>query len=690
MGDSWGVDCGTINSAIATLASSGSSLQSGWYGSLAGSIPNANITPTGYSNPFDDGCSATNANPCGADFAYQGMNWNLESSNPVFQNMGALWSGINYDTDAAPVPASSSLNFAIFPINFSAYVQAYSGINFTDMTPNVQTYYTPIYGGHTAIAVGDPYLVSSISAKILWFLATSSTPLNDDTSLSTIASVLSNTANTGVFWNGSYEDEYVQWFVGSQSTNSNYPGQPKAAATAYSSAYQAASVPINQETVWGKVFEGLADLAIGVATTALTAIPGAGGVIAGGIATGIGGALMPDVNSAIANATQYSASGAPPNPTQAPVTYNGTFAATNLFGMLLSNMGVQSEINAVNNITGGPSPLWSNYDIYTDSECSGIGVTNNLMQGTCNGVVNGSASSLPEGYYTNVYAPVQTTKELSIWNAILSGSSITTNQSGYMVTGGSNQYPSFSPPTLVVNASSSSFTLNSILVNSSFNPNTGYLTANSIGLANEQYGKYSAPAAEPSYIPPQALQTNPTGTSPVTWTISIPEDGGISYISTGSNAGNYTISQYCITNVNGSGNTTCTAPANGAQTIDMAQCIPDSVVLVGDSIANSDQTTPTVNITLSCQPPPTALTNVALDYSKCTNDKWASGGVYAAVTTPPNATGTVGEVTLACACVPSYLDGPQAASAPKANLLGGYVVGATSSATGQQCPKPAT
>jgi hypothetical protein len=697
MGDSWGVNCGIDPSAIATLASSGSSLQSGWYGSYVGSIPNANITPTGYSNPFNDGCSATNANPCGADFTDQGMNWNLESSNPLFQNMGALWTGINYDTVISPVPASLSLNFAILPINFSAYVQASTGINFTDMTPNVQTYYTPIYGGHTAIAVGDPYLVSSISAKILWFLATSSTPLNDDTSLPTIASVLSNTANTGVFWKGSYEEEYVQWFVGSQSSSANYPGQPLAAATAYHSAYQAASVPINQETVWGKVFEGLADLAIGVATTALAAIPGAGGIIAGGIATGAGGALMPDVNSAIANATQYSASGSPPNPTQAPVTFNGTFAATNLFGLLLSNMGVQSEINAVNNITGGPSPLWSNYDINADSECSGIGVTNNLMQGTCKDsnnepVDNGSNSSLPEGYYKNVYAPVQTTTELSIWNAILSGSNITTNSSGYMVTGGSNQYPSFSPPIVVVNASSSNFTPNSILVNSSFNPNTGYLSATSIGLANQPYGQYSVPAAEPGNIPPQALQTNYTGTELLTWTISITEDG-ISYI-----AGSYTVSQYCITNANGTGNTTCTTPANGVQTINMAQCIPDSLVVVGDYIETMDQPTPTVGITLGCQPPPTPLTNVALDYSNCTNDQWASGGVYAAVTIPPNATDNaadrVGEVTLACACVPSYLDGPQAASAPQTNLLGpppgGYVVGATSSAPGQQCPKPAT
>lgn len=697
MGDSWGVDCGTINSAIATLASSGSSLQSGWYGSLVGSIPNANITPTGYSNPFNDGCSATNANPCGADFAYQGMNWNLDSNNPLFQNMGALWSGINYDTDAAPVPASSSLNFAILPINFSAYVQAYTGINFTDMTPNVQTYYTPIYGGHTAIAVGDPYLVSSISAKILWFLATNdSFTLNNGTQVSNISSTLSNSGGSGggngVFWSNSYEDAYVQWFVGSQSSSANFPGQPLAAATAYHSAYQAASVPVTQESVWGKVFSGLADIAIDLTAAALHEIPGGVGDVVGGIADGVSGTIQSDVNSAIANAYTYSASGAPPNPTQAPVTYNGTFAATNLFGMLLSNMGVQSEINILTNNTGGPSPLWSNYDIYTDSECPVIGVTNNLMQGTCyasNGskVTNGTGSTVSQ--YTNVYAKNQTTTELSIWNAILSGSNITTNSSGYMVTGGSNQYPSFSPPTVVVNASSSNFTPNSILVNTAFNPNTGTLSANSIGVQNQPYepiGTYSAPTAEPSIISPQALQTNnPTGTSPVTWTITVPESG-ISYIATGPNAGTYTINTYCIANTS---NTTCTTPANGAQTINMTQCLPDSLVFVGDSIADSNQTPPTVNINLACQPPPTP-TNVTLDYSNCTNDKWASGGVYAAVTTPPNNTGTVGEVVLACACVPSYLDGPQASDASSANLLGGYVVGATSSSPSQQCPQPAT
>lgn len=702
IGDSWGVWCGSGNgSAIATLASSGSSLQSGWYGSLVGSIPNANITPTGVSDiPWENGCSQNLANPCAADFALQGMNWNLGSNNPLFQNMGGLWSGINYNAD--PVPSSRSLNFAILPINFSAYVQANTGINFTDMSPNVQTYFTSIYGGHTAIAVGDPYLISSISAKILWFLATSpSFTLNNGTQVSNIASTLSSPGGTpggtGVFWSNSYEDAYVQWFVGSQSSSLNYPGQPNAAAQAYYSAYQAASVPISSEKVWGKVFSGLADAAINLAVSALSEIPGAIGVVVGGLANDVSGFVEPDVNSAITNAYTYSASGAPPNPTEAPPTINDTFAATNLFGLLLSNMGVQSAINAVTNNTGGPSPLWSNYDINTDGNCivndiNTIGVTNNLMQGTCKGTVNGQESTAPINTYTNVYAVNQSTTELSIWNAILSGSNITINNSGYMITGGSNQYPAFSPPTVVVNASTSNFSPNSIVVNTAFNPNSGYLTANSIGLAMMiSYYQTPAPIVEPSYFPPQALQTNPTGTSPVTWTISIPETG-ISYIATGANAGAYTINTYCITNASdtsNSNNPTCTTPANGAQTIDMTNCLPDSLVTVGDSIANSSQTPPTVNISLGCQPQPTP-SGVTLQYSQCTNDKWATGGIYAAVTTPPNDTGTVGEVVLACACVPSYLDGPQASSAPQANLLGGYVVGATSSSPSQQCPQPAT
>lgn len=699
MGDSWSVSCGYLNgSAIATLASSGSSLQSGWYGSLVGSIPNANITPTGISDiPWENGCSQNLANPCAADFAPQGLNWNLDSNNPLFQNMGGLWSGINY---TGPIPASSSLNFAILPINFSAYVQPNTGINFTDMSPNVQTYFTSLYGGHTAIAVGDPYLVSSISAKILWFLATSTTPLNNATQVSTIASILSNPANSGVFWFGSYEDAYVQWFVGSQSSSLNYPGQSNAAAQAFYSAYTAASVPITSEKVWGKVFSGLADVAIDVAVSALSEIPGAVGVVVGGLAEGVSGEVKSDVNSAITNAYTYSASGAPPNPTQAPPTLNGTFAATNLFGLLLSNMGVQSEINSLTGNTGGPSPLWSNYDINTDGDCiingiNTIGVTNNLMQGTCQGTVNGKGSKVPTDTYTNVYAAKQTTTELSIWNAILSGSNISTNSSGYMITGGSNQYPAFSPPTVVVNASTSNFSPNSIVVNTAFNANTGFLTANSIGVASEPYSTQStASTTEPSYIPPPALQTNPTGTSPTIWAISIPTDG-ISYTSTGANAGAYTINTYCITNASnniGTTNTsapTCTTPANGAQTINMTNCLQDSLVTVGGSIANSSQTPPTVNITLGCQPNPTP-SGVTLNYGNCTNDKWASGGVYAAVTTPPNSIGTVGEVVLACACVPSYLDGPQASDASSANLLGGYVVGATSSSPSQQCPQPAT
>ena len=711
MGDSWGVGCGTeasgMNSAVATLASSGSSLQSGWYGSLVGSIPNANITPTGYSNPSSDGCSANNLNPCGADCAPQGLNWNLDSNNPLFQNMGGFWSGLSYLTYGG-VPASYSLNFAILPINFSAYVQANTGINFTDMSPNVQTYFTSLYGGHTAIAVGDPYLVSSISAKILWFLATSTTPLNNGTQVSTIASILSNPANSGVFWFGSYEDAYVQWFVGSQSSSLNYPGQPNAAAQAFYSAHKAASVPITSEKVWGKVFSGLADVAIDEAVAALSEIPGAVGVVVGGLAEGVSGEVKSDVNSAITNAYTYSASGAPPNPTQAPPTFNGTFAATNLFGMLLSNMGVQSEINSLTGNTGGPSPLWANYDINTDDQClsngkNTINVTNNLMQGVCNCnqygtmcTINGAGTLAPAYTYTNVYTSgTQTTRELSIWNAILSGSNITLNNSGYMITGGSNQYPAFSPPTVVVNASTSNFSPNSIVVNTAFNANTGVLTANSIGVASEPPGTQStASTTEPSYIPPPALQTNTTGTSPTIWAISIPTDG-ISYTSKGANAGAYTVNTYCITNASnniGTTNTsapTCTTPANGAQTINMTNCLQDSLVTVGSSIANSSQTPPAINITLGCQPNPTP-SGVTLNYGNCTNDKWASGGVYAAVTTPPNNTGTVGEVVLACACVPSYLDGPQASDASSANLLGGYVVGATSSSPSQQCPQPAT
>ena len=717
MGDSWGVDCGPpaseSYSAVATLASSGSSLQSGWYGSLVGSIPNANITPTGNSNPYNDGCSANNLNPCGADFAPQGLNWNLDSNNPLFQNMGGFWSGLSYLTYGGGVPASNSLNFAILPINFSAYVQANTGINFTDMSPNVQTYFTSIYGGHTAIAVGDPYLISSISAKILWFLATSpSFTLNNGTQMSNIASTLSSPGGppggTGVFWSNSYEDAYVQWFVGSQSSSFNYPGQPSAAAQAYYSAYKAASVPITSEKIWGKVFTGLADIAIDAAAAALYEIPGGVGEFVGGLADGASGSVKADVNSAITNAYTYSASGAPPNPTQAPPTFNGTFAATNLFGMLLSNMGVQSEINILTGNTGSPSPLWANYDINTDGKCISMGintisVTNNLMQGECNCnqygtmcTINGAGTLAPVDTYTNVYTPgTQTTKELSIWNAILSGSNITTNLSGYMITGGSNQYPAFSPPTVVVNASTSNFSPNSIVVNTAFNANTGFLTANSIGVASEPPGAQStASATEPSYIPPPALQTNPTGTSPTIWTISIPTDG-ISYTSTGANAGAYTINTYCITNAsNNIGTTnssapTCTTPANGAQTINMTNCLQDSLVTVGSSIANSSQTPPAINITLGCQPNPTP-SGVTLNYGSCTNDKWASGGVYAAVTTPPNNTGTVGEVVLACACVPSYLDGPQASDASSANLLGGYVVGATSSSPSQQCPQPAT
>lgn len=721
IGDSWEVNCGSYpGSLIATLASSGNSLQSGWYGSQVGSIPNANIAPTGpSSNPGQD-CISTQQpntatsvdifNPCGATFTYQPMNWNLASSNSLFQDMGGFWSGINY-TGVAPIPAVSSLNFSTLPINFSAYVQSSSGINFTDMTPNVQTYYTPIYGGHTAITVGDPYLVSSISAKILWFLATNSSfTLNNGTSVSTIAETLSNSGGTGVFWSNSYEDAYVQWFVGSQSSSSNYPGQPSAAANAYNYAVGQASVPINQETIWGKVFSGLADVAINLVNTGLSAIPGAGGVIAGAIGAAAGGAVTADVNSAIANATQYSVSGAPPDPTQAPVTFNDTFAATNLFGMLLTNMGVQSEINAINKVTDVPSPLWSNYDINTDYDpknhtgcsTSSIEVTNNLMQGSCydlegNLVANDSNSTGQQ--YTNVYVPStskQSTTQLSIWNAILSGTNITANASGYMVTGGANQYPSFSPPTVVVNASSSSFTANSIVVNTAFNPNTGYLSANSIGVAqappNNPVGSSSPPSNMPGIIPPQNITEYPImlGYNPITYTVSVPVTTAAGNPNTqyDKSTGILTINELWLNPADNyvNSNEPWSEIVTGPESINMTQCPEGSLVYVSDAVASYTE----VSYTLQCQPPPTALTNIALDYGSCTQDQYASGGVYAAVTTPPNDLGTVGDVVLACACVPSYLDGPSTSDATSDNLLGGYVVGATSAKPNQTCPKPST
>ena len=723
MGDSWSISCSSSLPpiAVANLASAASALQSGggtaypynneFYVGLFG---NASIQPTewagcdSWSNPCGVGFTDIPLNPFGSpNLGNLNMNWNVAPSAPNYQAMGGLWTGIYYNTPSCGTgsytscnpynsyPGSSLFNLSMLPINLSAYVQA-------NQNQSQSMSFTPIYGGVFTVAMGDPFIVSSYAAKMLWFLVSSSNyTLNNDTTLGDMATNLSS-AQAGVFEPGSFESNYVQWLVGSSVSPETYPGSPQLAANAYYNAYKAASTAITKESVWGKVFTGLADTAIDIAIAATAALPGGDVVeaVAGGVAAAVGGAIVPDMNAAITNGFTTTISGPAPLSQNAPALINPTYAATNLFGLLLTNSGVQETINKTMqtnypDFNDNPNPYWSNYSIYTDyiayqtgqttipSGCvttaSGVSISlaNNLLSGNCynsSGTLVYNNGNLPEDTYTNVYSSNQTSAAFSIWNSILTGSDITTNSNGYIVSGNSaGNIPSFSPPIQLINATNGGASpinplSEGIAVNTTFSLNSGTVTAATmVGLWDPTTpGTYPAPAATPQYLS---------------------EDGSYYFPTSGAYAptynattGVFTVNGYCDPS-----SLTCTSSdftpfANAPVSINMTGCIPGSSVVIN---------IPTIDtVSLACQFAD-ELDNVILDYSSCTSDPWATGGVLSAVITAPNTnTGLGGNATLACACVPSYLDGPGIGAASANQLLGGVVVGATSQYPNQKCPLP--
>jgi len=558
-------------------------------------------------------------------------------------------------------------------------------------------YYTPIYGGHFTLAMGDPFIISSYAAKILWYAATSTTlQLGDATTLSSIQSALSNTSS-GVFSTNSYEDAYVQWLVGSYSSTQGYTGAPTLAAQAYQSAYKAASVPLTKESVWGKVFTGLADVAVNSLVAATAALPG--GVAVAAVATGAAataaGAVVPDMNAAIGNAFTTTISGPAPLSQTAPAVINPTYAADNLLGLMLTNTGVQYAIDTVMKFTSAPSALTSNYSIYTGNTgtaCTDIQVSTSLVSGNCpdgNGGSNANnGTNPPANGYTNVYYPTPTTTQLSLWDAILTGSDVV-NNGGYMELGASaGDIPSFSPPVQMINATNGASAPtkplpSGVTVNTSFNLNSGTLTLQSLTLAGGDpttAGSTPAPAAMPS-VTVAVNGSNPSGDS-----YAIPASSSNYAPTYNATTGVYSIGYYWT-----SGGYDA-AFANGTQTINMTGCPADANILLIITPDPSNTTGGQASGSLSCQYSNVTLTNVQLNvqlsYQSCVSDPWATGGVLAAVTDFDSSTGQYSNVTLACACVPGYLDGAKTTQSG-VPLLGGVVVGATSANTSQTCPAPA-
>lgn len=713
MADEWTVNCSGSSTQTQTVLSTASATN--MYASniayntdksnypynvaASGVFENAALNPAA-----NGGCATGSANACGIGATqlntqgYANYNLNVSTSAPNYAPTGGLWTAVNMGIGAGGTAlAVNTLNAAMLPINLAAYVQSSDFISSlgSDLRVYVtqQQVATPIYGGHFTIAIGDPFLVSSYAAKMLWYTVVSpGGVLNDDTTLNQISSNLTNpTGGTPVFDSNQYAYDYVQWLLGSQSSSQNYPGAPQLAANAYSTAFNAASVPVTSESVWGKIFTGLADAALDAGVAALAFVPGGDVVDAAAVGAGTAadGAVTPDMNAAIGNSFTTTTSGPAPLSQTAPVVVNPTYASNNLLGLFLTNYGVQEAINNTMGTTDNPNALWSNYSIYTDNQenattgCYGISVTNNLFGGYCYPsdssipVTNGTGATGSPPAYANVYAGNQTTGQLSVWDAILTGSDVTTNDDGWMVIG--NQLSgtaAFSPPVQMWNASAASTLPANLAVNTTFNLNTGYLTSNGYSMPVDptSSGSTPAPAASPT-ITAQLGSAPPAG---VTFS-----NLGVYDVEYSSQTGVLTVYGYQANGIRYDF-------SNGTQTINMTGCPANSSVTlwVYPDAANTANAWGASG-SLSCVVNSNLTSASTLAYSACVNDQQATGGVIAAFTTAPNATtGLGGVVELACACIPSYQGGPSSSSASSGQLLGGVVVGATSSNPSQTCPSP--
>lgn len=470
-----------------------------------------------YTNPAGSPSDwLNNPNPCGAGFTAssaqtgsQIFNWNPANNN----NQGGLWSGINYANYSAfsPYPAVLNVNMPMLPVNLAAYVQTNSN-NPAQLYPAV--YWTPIMGGHYTYAIGDPFLVSSFAAKILAYLATSqNAQLNNASDLASVSySLTSGNGSAPIFPAGSTASDYVQWLMGSQSSSQNYLGAAQLAANAFKQTYNAAANNSTKtESIWGKIFQVLADTAILTIAAGINEIPGgdvATAIVSGATAEGAGEAIS-QLNSTIANAYTTTTDPTTPLSTTAPAVVNPTYSSSNLLGLLLTNSGVQAAINSTMGWTSNPSPLLSNYSVYIDQYCidndiNTLGLEANLLSGTCISTASGATSAVngptPSGSnppaYQNVYAGVTTTAsttqptpisttQLSIWTAILTGSDITVNEDGWLVLGDSaNGNAPFQPPmqlySTITPSTLSSYGVTNPSLNTTFNPNTFTVTAHSV------------------------------------------------------------------------------------------------------------------------------------------------------------------------------------------------------------------
>jgi len=684
VGDSWVIQCNPDSSAnpgqsvvMANLASAGDSLGSGllndaydYFASNALLNPPApgNLGPFSSANP-----PSGNVNGMSLVTSENNViNLNQSSSSADYQPTGGLWLGIQNPNANT---AAYTLIPALFPVNLAAYTVALQESN----NGNTQ-YQTDIYGGHLTFVIGDPFIVSGIAAKTLWFLATgqggfslNDNSFNADAPTNGIQSFL-NAINGGLFPANSYALNYVNTLM--QSTAQ--------AGFVVNRAIQAATVTTSHESFWGKLFTALFNVGM-TAINDATAVYTAGAVskpVSWAIRTAVDtttGSLGNPVDNAITNAFTTTTSTQPATQ-NAPLAFNPSFASSNLLGLLLTNAYVQYQVYAGTGNTPSLSPLWSNYTIQTadansNGSCDSIQVTNNLFQADVE-CFNGSgyvaqSQINPAPAYSNVCenhgngacanAGSGSDSQLNVWTAILTGSDVAANGSGELVVQNPATW-SFQPPTQIADPS-----IGSIMTN--FNLNTGALTMTSYTPVTP------APSSTPTINPQAGYNTGCGAENSASYAAA-----NVSYDAT---TGLLTVGGYsygCPGNpflYGGEDNLPLATPA----TLDMTTCSPGSTVnmaINGYSYVTTiyfgpyENTTQIPNMALECANPATVTTSVVLNYSQCVNDPNASGAVVGM-----NIGNSPG---LACVCLPAYLSGQSG------GLVTGLYATAASTTQGAVCP----
>jgi hypothetical protein len=425
---------------------------------------------------------------------------------------GGLWAAAS-DPNAGAV---FSVVQAMYPVNYANYVTArqwlaessYSkdgaGTGGYDSTLLTLVYYNPIYGGHFTLALGDPFIISSFNAKILWFLATHPAwHLNNgtfDAGSNTNAGLgLYLALNQHPVFGLDAANRYVNWLASSAAKAAYVINQLN------NNAIEDAKKPITHESGWGK-FLSIAAQTASVALNQTSSVYGKGWV--GGTQgadliqrTGVNtanGYLNKYVQDKIKNHFTTTTYGTPPATQNAPFVSNPSFSSNNLLGMLLANSQVQTEISGalgLGTTTDFSNPLWSTQSIFKDNKCvaSTLSVQNNQYQGTTT-CYNSAGSQVSQSslnpQYVNVYSQNQdinaTTNRLNIWDALLTGSDVTTNAQGQLVLA-NPLANSFEPPTQLYDPDVAA-------IGTAFNYQTGTETLQS-------YTPYQYPKLAPALAP---------------------------------------------------------------------------------------------------------------------------------------------------------------------------------------------